>query len=204
MARELDAAPAALVDSGHYRRWSAVVIKLGDEDNTVLRFACAEQTVGGNSFLGNLKHPQPLKLSLQGQVTDRQQVQAQNLDLILGQQLTGLTSALNGAQAMVGTLLQDNDGGTVYYDERVPCDVTTGAVTREWAELLLLAEMYAGFIAGVTVGEIFPYQDDSVLPSAEIQPPVLRDPNDIPTWPGGGIPGERPGRLPLMDFGPMV
>jgi hypothetical protein len=196
--RELDPALQAIIDTGRYYRWTAITITLGD-GVTVLRFARAEQTVGGNTFLGKLDTPTPLKLSLQGQVNDWMSTKAENLDLSLGQELLNVAGALDGATAMVGTLIQSKDGGPVYYDPRVPCDVETGVIDRQWAELPLIAEMYNGLIVGETVASIFPYFQN-------VQSPALLDPNDIRPPGGGGPggdldPGERPGRLPTIDLG---
>jgi hypothetical protein len=203
MSRTLDPDFQALIDTGHFERHTAVVITLGDDDETVLRFARSETPVGVDVFLALLGESDPLRMSLQGQATDRQGLKAQNLDGILGQQLTGISNALEGATAVLGVIFQDQDHlGPIFYDEKMPGDIVAGAVDRQWAELNFVGDLYGGQIVGVTVGAAFPYQQ-TVAPAQ-----VLLDPNDLRDLGGGGGGdiGDRLrdhlGRLPMTDFIP--
>lgn len=192
MPRDLDPALEALIASGTYRRWPAIVITLGT--GTVLRFSRAEFEAGGHTFQPKLGDAGTLRMSLAGQSSDRQELEISNLDLALGQQVIG-AEALDGATAMLATAFQHSSGeGPVYYVEKMPGDITTAPVSREKVKLSFVGELYGAIIAGERVGSIFPYQYDAVTA------PIRRipgDPNDIPDPNDNNTIDRRGGRIPF-------
>ena len=192
MSRVLDPELQALIDSGHCEDHTAVVITLGD-GTTILRLATAEVNVDGDLFLANLKETEGLKMSLT-RAYDRTKLSAQNVDKVLGQQLTGMTNSLEGATAMLGHIFIDPRTGTVYYDEKLPGDILTGQVDEETVELSFVADIYGGMVVGDTVGSVFPYQDPTPAED-HIDPNDLIDPNDRWHW----WLEDDFGRLPALD-----
>jgi hypothetical protein len=196
MPRTLSAGLQALIDSGQREDHTCVVITLGN--GTVLHFATAELTAGGHFFIGNLGENDPLKMGLTVAV-DRTNLKAQNVDKVLGRQLTGISNALEGATAMLAIAFQRQDRtGPIYYDEKMPCDVMTGAVDERWAELPVVGELYSAQVVGDTVSSAFPYQQDAA------PTPIINNPDDLPSVPTGsgssGGPYRTPGRVPIIDL----
>lgn len=202
MARDIDPELQALLDSGQFRRWPAIVITLGD--GTVLRYSRAEFEAGGHIFSPRLADAGTLKMSLQGQATDRQSLEISNLDLVLGQQVIAV-EALDGATAMLATAFQHSSGtGPIYYVEKMPGDITTAPVSRERVKLEFVGELYSTIIGGERVGAIFPYRNDAETASPSTSPRyVPSDPNDIPDPNDDGT-GRRHGRLPIDPRMPLV
>lgn len=186
----------ALINSGHAEDHTCVVITLGD--GTILRFSTAALTIGADTFLANLGASDGLKMSLTVAI-DRLGLKAQNVDTILGQQITSVSNALEGATAVLGIAFRKQDGsGPWYYDEKMPGDLLTGAVDETWVELPFVGDIYGAQVVGETVGSVFPYQD--VIP---IESRV--DPNDIPGGPlddPDTMPRRGRGRIPMIDFIP--
>lgn len=194
MSRDhLDPDLLALINSGHAEDHTCVVITLGD-GATILRFSTAELTVGGNTFLAKLGPSDGLTMSLTNAM-DRMSLKAQNVDKLLGQQITSLSSALEGATAVLGIAFRDQDAsGPWYYDEKMPGDLLTGAVDEQWVELPFVGDIYGAQVAGETVASVFPYQD--------VTPIEIRfNPNDLPN---PNDPDEDPrrtgGRIPIINF----
>lgn len=189
MPRVLEPELEALIDSGHREDHTCVVITLGNA--TVLRFATAELEADGNVFIGNLGENDPLKMSLTIAI-DRTSLKAQNVDQVLGQQLTSISNALEGATVMLAIAFQDqNREGPIYYDEKMPGDLMSGAVDEKWVDLPVVGELYAAQVVGETVSSVFPYQHDSV-PAGSIV-----DPDDLRPIPRNG--GYTAGRMPILD-----
>lgn len=192
MPRDLDPELEALIASGTFRRWPAIVITLGT--GTVLRFSRAEFEAGGHTFQPKLGDAGTLRMSLAGQSSDRQEFEISNLDLVLGQQVIA-AEALDGATAMLATAFQHSSGaGPVYYVEKMPGDITTAPISREKVKLAFVGELYGTIIAGEHVGAIFPYQQDAVTAPIRRFP---NDPDDIPDPNDDGT-GRRGGRLPII------
>src|SRR5882724_1461215 len=152
--RDLDPALQALLDSGTCEEHTTIVITLGD--GTLLRFATAELLIDGHTFKANLKASDVLSMSLTKAI-DSMVLRVQNVDMVFGQQLTGITNALNGATAMLGIVFIDKLGNQ-YYDEKVPGDIIAGAVDETVdppeCPIMFVAEMYAGFINGDTIASL--------------------------------------------------
>jgi hypothetical protein len=198
MPRDIEEGLQALLDSGSFRRWTAIVITLGN--GTVLRFSRAEFEAGGHTFLARLGESGALLMSLQGQSTDRQDLKANNVDKVLGQQVIG-AGALDGATAMLAVAFQHRSGeGPIYYVEKMPGDIVSGAVNRPSVKFSFVGELYGAIIAGEKVGAIFPYQDTAQTAIAPIRR-IPNDPNDLPDPNDPDNPGRRRGRLPII-FGP--
>jgi hypothetical protein len=189
----LSAELLALINSGHAEDHTCVVITLGDA--TILRFSTAKLSVGADAFLGNLGPSDGLKMSLTVAI-DRTGLKAQNVDKILGQQITSVSNALEGATAVLGIAFRNQDGsGPWYYDEKMPGDLLTGAVDEQWVEFSFVGDIYGAQVVGETVASVFPYQDATPIEN-------LVDPNDLPGGGDDGDIGPRPGRgrLPIVDF----
>ncbi len=195
MPRELIPEIEAMIESGHCEDHTAVVITLGD-GSPPLRFATAEQQVGSDVFLGKLRESQGLKMSLTAEF-DQQIVEASNVDKVLGQQLTSVSNALEGATAKLGTIFVDEATGDAFFDEKLPCDVFTGAVDENGSALELVADIYSPRIVGVTVASVFTWNDRVPVES-------IQDPNDIPRGPfdphNPFDPWQRDGRIPGYDL----
>jgi hypothetical protein len=186
MARVLDPDLQDLIDTGHYESHTAVVITLGDAGETELHLATAEFSVGAQPFLAQLGENSPLKMSLTN-ATDRTGLKAQNVDGVIGQQLTGLPGALDGATAVLGMAFQDQQRlGPIFYDEKLPGDLLAGAVDKEWAEFAFVADIYGGQVVGETVSSVFPYQDNSRPIGSGPDPDDLPDRGDPDGPPGRG------------------
>lgn len=146
MPRVLDADFQALIDSGHAEDHTCVVITLGN--GTPLKFSTAALTAGANTFLGNLGESEGLKMTLTVAI-DRIGLKAQNVDKILGQQITSVSNALEGATAVLGIAFRNQDGsGPWYYDEKMPGDLMTGGVDEQWVELSFVADIYGAQVVG--------------------------------------------------------
>lgn len=189
----------ALINSGHAEDHTCVVITLGD--GTILRFSSAALTIGPDTFLPNLGASDGLKMSLTVAI-DRMGLKAQNVDTILGQQITSVSNALEGATAVLGIAFRNADGsGPWYYDEKMPGDLLSGAVDEQWVEFSFVGDIYGAQVVGETVASVFPYQDVTPIENR-------RDPNDLPGDGGDPIGGDRMpgrggrGRIPIADFIP--
>jgi len=193
MPRDIPDELQALLDSGTVRRWPAIVITLGD--GTVLRYSKAEFEAAGHTFQPRLADAGSLKMSLQGQSTDRQELQISNLDLVLGQQVV-TAGMLDGATAMLATAFQHSSGeGPIYYVEKMPGDITTAPVSRDRVKLNFVGELYGTIIAGERVGAIFPYSQDTETAVPQVTP---IDPNDLED--PNGDPFRRGGRIRALDL----
>ena len=200
--RILDPALQALLDSGTCEDHTTLVITLGD--GTVLRFATAELLIGGHTFLANLKPSDPLKMSLTS-VIDSTVVRVQNVDKVFGQQLTGISNALDGATGMLGTAFIAADG-TIYHDDKMPGDIIAGLVDETVdppeCPIKFVGDIYAGNLVGDTIAAVFPW--NTAPPTT-----ITTDPNDIgPVGGGGGGFGggggdggdDDPGRIPVKKL----
>jgi hypothetical protein len=190
--RILDPELQALLDTGVCEEHTTLVITLGD--GTVLRFATAELLIDGHTFLANLKPSDSLKMSLSN-VIDSTVLRVQNVDKVFGQQLTGISNALDGSSGMLGIAFIDGEG-TIYHDDKIPGEIIAGLVdeTTDPPEcpIKFVGDIYAGQLVGDTIASIFPWST---------APPTVAttDPNDIGPigggFGGGGDGGDDDGRI---------
>jgi hypothetical protein len=155
-----------------------------------LRLATGSFSIDGNVFQPVLEETGTLKMSLDVKSVDRAVFKVQNVDMVFGRAITSVSDALQGATAMLGFAFRNGDGsGPWYYDEKMPGDITAGAVDENRVELNFIADLYAGFVVGELVSDVFPFQQESGprLPAG--------DPTDIPPPAAPGT-GREPGRLP--------
>ena len=184
MPRELSAPLAALVASGHRRQHVALDVTL--RDGTQFHLATGVATVGPVAYDPGLDEVEAMQLSLFAD-DDSQSLKAQNVDGVLGLTMTGQTNMLAGAKAVSGVIFKDPSTNETFYDERMPGVLLASNVTAKHVELVLVDEVYATVISGVSVTEEFPVRD---APPAATRP----DPDDllpprVPTDPDLNLPG---------------
>lgn len=189
MARELNPECQAVIDSSgtvDSRRsdHTAVIITLGDDEGTVLRFATAEIEVGEDVFQGLLGESDPLKLSLQP-AQDGCTLKITNVNMVFGRQLTAASSALDGATAILGLIIVDKVTGEAWFDPKMPGDIIAGQVDENEVLINFVGEIYAAQVVGETIASVFPYQS---TPATTGVVSGGGDPNDLldPNRGGGG------------------
>lgn len=165
---------------------------------TVLRYATAELTVGTALYLGKLLPGDGTEMSLL-RSTDNAELKVSNVDRALGQTISGVTNALDGAFGTLGVVHKDARTGAVYYDQKMGGDVVRPQLDETAdppvVSFTLVPDIYNTDVTGRTFAEVFPYSE----PAA---PEDRRDPDDLPgrPGPGGSTGGGRPplrGRYPV-------
>lgn len=175
MARDhLDPDLQTTIDSGHIRQHSCVDITLSD--GTPLHFATSEEMVGAVSYLAQLDPPSPLRMGLSNE-SDSTEFKVQNVDMAMGQALTGVARRFDGAEAMLGTVFVNDATEEKWYDPRIPGELVQGDVIREHVAFKFVDWVSARVIAGRAVAEEFPWRD-----------PVAENPGAVP-----------PGTIPTVD-----
>lgn len=187
MARDLLPQLTALLAGGHCRSHTTLDVTLGD--GSELRLATAEVQVGTILYQAQLVETGALKMSLL-QSVDRVAVSIQNVDKVMGQVITGVEEALNGARASLGIVFINTDTGAVYYDERMPGEIVGAALDETVDPPVVSFSVVSDIdaapdIVGMTVSEAFPVREP-------LQTEVRPDPNDaVPPVPIGGGGGAR-------------
>lgn len=188
MPRDLPEELQALIDSGHRKDHTALILTLGD--GTVLPFATATIQVGVDEFLGVLGQSDALKTSLDATRLDGCTLKVQNVDMVFGRQLTSASDKLDGATAILGIIFEDEDTGETWFDAKMPGDIIAGEVNENEVQLNFIGDLYASQISGVTISSVFPYQNVQLTTRViAADPNDLRDPNDLGD-------GQKKGRLP--------
>jgi hypothetical protein len=192
MPRTLPVALQALIDSGHRKDHTALILTLAS--GVVLRFATATIQVGDDLFQGVLGQSDPLKTSLDATRMDGCTLKVQNVDMVLGRQLTSASTALDGATAILGVIFQNEDTGETWFDPKMPGDIIAGEVNENEVQLNFICDLYASQIAGVTISSVFPYQNAQLISRVALPDRNdLGDPNDTGD-------GHKRGRLPDDPF----
>lgn len=192
MPRELRPELEALIESGHCNWHTTVDLVLtGDVEVHLSSGEILVDRFGVNrQYLAKLRNIQPLDMSVAPEV-DQIIFDAANVDMVMGQTLTGATRRLDGARAIVGTLFIDRDdsdfdAGQHICDPRMSGELVSGEVGEENVSFALISDVDVVIIAGRTIASEFQWREPvSVAP--------LFDPSDIPGHPGDGGDTE-PGR----------
>jgi hypothetical protein len=101
--------------------------------------------------------------------------QIANVDMIVGQLLTGATRRFDGAEAILGTffLARGDTLANAIWDSRIPGVLVAGEVGDESVALSFVSAIDAVLVSGRSISQEFPWQ-------APISTVPTEDPNDIP------------------------
>lgn len=194
MPRDLSPALAALLASGNCKSHDTVGVTLGDA--TQFYLATASVVVDGRPYLPTIEEVAPLQLGLTPAV-DKATFKVQNVDLVMGQAVTGQTNAMDGAEAVLGIVFVDLESGATYYDERMPGQIAGNEVVEKSVTFNVISDISAAQIGGRLISDVFPFSDVPV--SAPIALTQVHsgsgDSGDIGGTPSFG--GN--GRYPIMD-----
>ena len=195
--RELRAELTELINSGHCGWASAFDITLtGGEflafstiDVFVDRFGITRQ------YFARVSVVQPLEMSLEPEV-DQINFSVSNVDMIMGQTLTGATRKLDGARCVCGTIFIDNtlefEDGLHFYDPKLPGELIDGDVHDQNVDFSLFSDVDVAVISGRRIAEEFQWREPiSNVPASDpndiIQfTPLDQDPTNHGRYPGGG------------------
>jgi hypothetical protein len=171
MPRELRTELETLIATGHCN-WHTTVdvvltgdveLHLSSGEIYVNRFGVTRQ------YLGKLENIQQLDMDLSTAV-DQMIFSVANVDMVVGQTLTGADRRLDGARAVVGTLFIDRDdpdfaAGQHIYDARMPGELVTGEVSDPGVGFTVVSDVDSVVVAGRTIASEFQWREPiSVAP----------------------------------------
>ena len=206
--RELRPELTTLLNSGHCTAFTTLDIVLTDgEDLFVSSGEIHVNRFGKNQqYLARIPPAgmQELNMSLDIEV-DGADFQLTNVDMVIGQLLTGAERRLDGAEALVGALFLVNGDlpANAIWDARMPGSLISSQIGDETVDFSLISIIDGISIAGRTIASEFQWQEPiSNVPTT--------NPIDLgPRGPGGGIdpedpdfPRGRPGRF--FDFNNLM
>ncbi len=198
--RELRPALEALIATGNYGMHTTHDIRL--TDGTMIYLSSGEILVNNidknQQYLALLDEVQALLMSLDVEF-DMQQFDINNVNMVIGQTLTGAIRQLDGARSIVGAIFIDTTkpylSANFFWDARMPCELTNGEVADEKVDFTATSVVDAVTISGRLITEEFPWQEP-----VNIAPEF--DPNDL-NPPGRDPENPRRGRYGDMD-GPLI
>lgn len=199
--RELRPALTVLIATGNYGMHTTHDIGLSD--GVTFIFLSSGEILVSNAdknqqYLARLDEVQSLQMSLDIE-SDMQQFNITNVDMIIGQTLTGAIRQLDGAKTVVGALFIDPNKpylpANLFWDARMPCQLSSGEVTDEKVDFTATSDVDAISVSGRLIVEEFSWQEP-----INIAPEF--DPDDLN--PPGRFDPENPRRGRYGDLDPVI
>lgn len=198
--RELRPELETLIATGNYGMHTTHDIRL--TDGTMVYLSSGNILINNadknQQYLALLDEVQAMLMSLDVEA-DMQQFNITNVDMVIGQTLTGAIRQLDGARTIIGALFIDTTkpylSANFFWDSRMPCELSTGEVSDTKVDFTATSDIDAITVSGRLIIEEFPWQEP-------VSNAPTNDPNDIIPSGGGGPSNPRRGRY--GDFDPVV
>lgn len=189
MPREVRAELTTLINSGRCNWDSTMDIVLTGGVELFLSTAEIEVDRFGKEeeYQARLSAVEALEMSVDPEV-DGQAFKISNVDLVVGQLLTGAVRRLDGAQAVSGVLFIDPDDPVptnAIWDAKMPGELLASEVNDSDVSFAFVSSIDSVIVPGRTIASEFQWRE-------QVSNVPLFDPNDMPTGPlpvapiGGG------------------